>query len=635
MAGDDDAEKNLSTSPRPGDEKGGAPSAAKSARADGSSSEDAASPDPWSSKRDKNGPRGGTTLPSLGLRGTLLFLWRQLTSMQTALILLMLLAIAAVPGSLYPQRSVNPALTDQFLEENGRWGELLDTLGFFEVFSSPWFSAIYLLLFISLIGCIVPRVGVHLAQLRSKPPRTPSRLTRFTGYTRTELPGADADQLLQTAQRSLRRSRYRTQRREETAAASVSAERGLLRETGNLLFHIALVGVLICVAGGQLTSYRGQITVVEGSGFSNSLTQYDSFDSGPWFDPSSLPPFRFTLEDFRAEYVQEGPEDRVGQPLSFEADVHVDTPGQTEEDRTLQVNKPLHVDGSSMYLLGNGYAPEVTVTDPEGTVVAEGPVITVPSGDVGYTSQLVIKAPDAKPKQTAVVGYFLPTGVIDEQGPHSIYPDLVDPQLALTVHQGDLGLDEGVPTNAYEVDVSSLEPVADEDGSPVLVRLYPNQEYELPDGTTISFDGVKRYAAFDVAHDPFERWVLVSALVAAGGLILSLFVPRRRLWVRVGERDGTAVLEVAGLARSDDPALPDDVQALADTIISAQDGGAATEQTAAGRTATDQSAPDRTAQDGTAQDGTAQDGTGSRAERDPAAPETAADDDDTPGGSAQ
>src|SRR5699024_10965273 len=96
--------------------------------------------------------------PALGLRGTLRFLWRQLTSMQTALILLMLLAIAAVPGSLYPQRSVNPALTEQFLEENGRWGEILDALGFFDVFSSAWFSAIYLLLFISLIGCIVPRV---------------------------------------------------------------------------------------------------------------------------------------------------------------------------------------------------------------------------------------------------------------------------------------------------------------------------------------------------------------------------------------------------------------------------------------------------------------------------------------------
>src|SRR5690606_32938846 len=218
-------EKSTSTDTAPGAEKN--PSAGERA----SRTEGAAGS--WSSKPEVDG-RGPTKAPSLGLRGTLLFLWRQLTSMQTALILLMLLAIAAVPGSLYPQRSVNPGLTDTFLEENGRWGEILDALGFFEVFSSPWFSAIYLLLFVSLIGCIVPRVGVHLRQLRARPPRTPSRLTRFTGHTRVELPGAERDELIESARRILHRSRYRTEVREERGGAvSVSAERGLLRETGN------------------------------------------------------------------------------------------------------------------------------------------------------------------------------------------------------------------------------------------------------------------------------------------------------------------------------------------------------------------------------------------------------------------
>ena len=530
---------------------------------------DADGPDPdgtdpvrsWSSKKSS------ARAPALGLRGTWLFLWRQLTSMQTALILLMLLAIAAVPGSLYPQRSVNPTLTQQFLDENGRWGEILDTLGFFEVFSSPWFSAIYLLLFISLIGCIIPRVGVHLKQLRAKPPRTPSRLTRFTGHTRIELPGASADAVLDSAQRALKRSRYRTELREEKRSRSVSAERGLLRESGNLLFHISLVAVLVCIAGGSLTSYRGQITVVEGAGFSNSLTGYDSFEPGAWFDAEQMPPFQFTLEDFRAEYSLEENETTFGQPTSFEADVQVTTPGQDPRAQTIQVNRPLNVDGASMYLLGNGYAPEITLTDPEGTVVADGPLITVPLGDTGYTSQLVLKAPDAEPEQTAVVGFFLPTGTIDEQGPRSLYPDLLDPQVVVTVYQGDLGLDDGIPRNAYEVDVSQLEPLTEEgEDTPVLIQLRPGESVDLPDGSTLSVGDVKRYAAFDIAHNPFERWTLISALVAVAGLILSLFVPRRRVWARVSDGADGPVLEVAGLARSDDPDLERDVHALADRL---------------------------------------------------------------------
>jgi cytochrome c biogenesis protein len=511
----------------------------------------------------------GVNRPKLGVRGTLLFLWRQLTSMQTALVLLLLLAIGAVPGSVYPQRNVNPEQVQAYLDQHGRFADVLDTLGFFDVFSSPWFSAIYILLFVSLVGCLVPRVGVHLRQIRSRPPRTPSRMGRFAGYTRLELPGADPDAVIATAHRKLKRSRYRADVLEEKHGRSVTAERGYLRETGNLLFHIALLGVLVGVAGGGLTQYRGQITVIEGDGFSNSLTQYDTFSSGAWTDTSNLPPFHMTLDDFRAEYDTSNNEHRFGQPTKFEADVNVDEPGEKTFDKTLRVNQPLHVGGSTMYLLGNGYAPEVTVKDPEGDVVAQGPVITVPTGDTGYTSQLVIKAPDARPEQMAVVGFFLPTAVIDDKGPHSQFPGLVDPQLALTVYNGDLGLDGGVPQNAYQVDVSSLTPVTDQKGEQSLLRLSPGASAKLPDGSSVSFDGIKRYAAFDIKRDPFQVFTLVMALSAVGGLILSLFVPRRRVWVRVRTDSGTPVLEVAGLARSDDEALDQDVADLAAELAQA------------------------------------------------------------------
>ena len=230
-----------------------------------------------------------------------------------------------------------------------------------------------------------------------------------------------------------------------------------------------------------------------------------------------------------------------------------------------------------MYLLGNGYAPEITLTDPEGNVVASGPLITVPLGDTGYTSQLVLKAPDASPEQTAVVGFFLPTGTIDDNGPHSQFPDLLDPQVVATVYQGGLGLDTGVPQDAYEVDVSSLPPLTEKGSEdPLLLRLYEGDSVDLPDGSTLSFDGVKRYAAFDVAHDPFERWTLIFALTAVAGLVLSLFVPRRRVWVRATPlAGGGAVLEVAGLARSDDPSLADAVHTLASALVTEQDRGAA------------------------------------------------------------
>ena len=87
--------------------------------------------------------------------------WRGLTSMRTALVLLFLLALAALPGALIPQRSLNPAEVDKYFREYPNLAPVLDKIGAFEVFGSVWFASIYVLLFISLIGCLLPRCWQH------------------------------------------------------------------------------------------------------------------------------------------------------------------------------------------------------------------------------------------------------------------------------------------------------------------------------------------------------------------------------------------------------------------------------------------------------------------------------------------
>ena len=57
---------------------------------------------------DGDGDRG-ITQPQLGLVGWMRWGWRQLTSMRTALVLLLLLAIAAIPGSIVIGEAVAPA----------------------------------------------------------------------------------------------------------------------------------------------------------------------------------------------------------------------------------------------------------------------------------------------------------------------------------------------------------------------------------------------------------------------------------------------------------------------------------------------------------------------------------------------
>jgi len=106
-------------------------------------------------------------------RDLLLWFWRQLTSMRVALVLLFLLAVASVPGSIFPQRRTNPIAVSAYFDDHPDLAPWLDRLSMFDVFGAPWFGAIYLLLFVSLVGCVVPRTRVHLAAMRARPPRPP------------------------------------------------------------------------------------------------------------------------------------------------------------------------------------------------------------------------------------------------------------------------------------------------------------------------------------------------------------------------------------------------------------------------------------------------------------------------------
>ncbi|HEU0205938.1 MAG TPA: cytochrome c biogenesis protein ResB [Pseudolysinimonas sp.] len=504
----------------------------------------------------------GVTQPRLKLVGYLRFFWRQLTSMRTALILLLLLALGAVPGSLVPQRSSDPNGVVAYQANNPDTFKILDSLGLFSAFTSPWFSAIYLLLFISLVGCIIPRLKHHLDALRAQPPKTPARLERLVGFTSVTTT-TDAATAVAEARSLLRRQGYRV----ASYDGSVSAERGYLRETGNLIFHIALVGMLLTVGVFGSYGYTGQRILVQGEAFTNVISDYDSFEPGRFSTESSLQPFQLRLDSFQPTYqFQNG----GWAPEDFAAHLSTRVPGGSWTEQTLKVNSPVEIGGTQVYLLGNGFAPVVTVKDPNGTVVYAGPVAFL-SQDGNLTSSGVIKVPDGLAKQVAFQGFFCPTPVTTPTGCVSISPYLSKdakalPVLQLSVFTGDLGLDKGVAVNAYALNEDKLTKIAGFRTDVPGLDLHVGDSAELPNGLgSIEFTGIDRFVSVDIHHDPTPAYALLFAMLILGGLLLSLFVPRRRVWIKAipGRGKQPTRIEYAGLARGEDPTLARAVAELA------------------------------------------------------------------------
>ena len=473
-----------------------------------------------------------TTL--LDSRSFLRWCWRQLTSMRTALILLLLLGIAAIPGSIFPQRTQNPLQVKQYFIDNPSLAPWLDRFSFFEVYSSPWFSAVYLLLFISLIGCVLPRSIEHAKAIGAKPPLTPKYLDRLDHFT--EIKKIDLD----LADKYLKSKGFRIRR--ETN--SISAEKGYARESGNLLFHLSLVLVLIGVGIGSLLGSRGDAILNVGDRFINTPTSYDILGFGKFQAEDSLSPFSITVKDFQAQY-----DSVTNAPIDYTLTVSTANPvGSAEDIKIIKVNKPLAYGNTKIYLQANGYSPSVIIKDKQGKVVFEGPTPFLPQ-DSNLSSIGAIKVPDMDP-QIGFVGSFLPTADRDPvRGGFSSYPEVLDPRLLFSIWKGDLGLDSGVPQSVYRIDTSKMERIG-------LKALVLNESFDFGEGS-ITFTGWNSWVNLQIVSDPGKIYSLVGAILAISGLLISLFTRQRRIWVKQGRKT-----QIAGLSKNEIPGLDEEIKDL-------------------------------------------------------------------------
>ena len=514
--------------------------------------------------------------------------WRRLISMRTALVLLFLLAIAAVPGSLLPQRPLNPTKTDAYLASHGAWGRLLDHLGLFDVFASAWFGAIYLLLFVSLIGCLIPRIRQHAKAMRSKPLPAPKNLARLPESGRFET-SATPEQFATAAQTVLRR-RWRVMRREEAnATITLSAEKGYSRETGNLVFHVALLAALISIAVGRLYGYEGSRVVLQGAdqGFCNTVSQYDSWRPGRFAADGRVSPAPFcitAMNKFTAAYTS------AGEPSQFAADItYQPTVTSPEKHATIRVNHPLRLEGDRVYLISHGFAPQITVHMPDGSTRTDTAAF-IPADATTLLSEGAFKETGVQgaKRDIGIEGFFAPTPATQDGqpiGPKSVVtsasPQVDNPVLGIVIYQGDLG------TNAQSV--YSLDQIQKNSGALKDIgaaNLRIGQRVNLVGGVWVSFDGWVPWAGLQVSHDPTQSYLLIAASAMVIGLIASLSVRRRRVWLRItgapptapgdqgpprtaGDSSSPTVVTVGGLARSDSGNFTDEFAALLERFSSA------------------------------------------------------------------
>jgi cytochrome c biogenesis protein len=375
--------------------------------------------------------------------------------------------------------------------------------------------------------------------MRAQPPVTPKNLSRLEHHQEF----AGGAESLERAAKWFKKNRFRVR----VEGNSISAEKGFIRETGNLLFHLSLILILVGVSFGSLFGMRGEAIVSVGERFVNVATSYDSLSFGKLTGEKSLPTFEIKLDKFLGEY-----DPVTSAPKDYTAWVTITDNGRTYK-KEIKVNKPLTFGNTRVYLQANGYSPVVTVRDSEGNVALQGPIPFLPQ-DGNLRSIGSIKVPDAEP-QIGFVSSFVPTNArTTDQGAVSIFPELLDPKLLFSIWKGDLGLDSGIPQSVYRIDTSKLEKVG-------LGSVKPGETFTYPEGS-ITLEMVIPWVNLQFVDDPGKSYALIGAILAILGLLSSLYGRRRRIWVRIT----SGGVEVAGLAKNSAPGLDVEIEKFVSAI---------------------------------------------------------------------
>jgi cytochrome c biogenesis protein len=497
---------------------------------------------------------GGPQGPAGFVWDAVLMGWRWLIRMRTALYLLGLLALETLVATVVPQEPNVPATVAAW--RSGAEGPgtvvsgLIDLIGGYDVYGSPAFLALLLLLFLSLTACLIPRIRAWVRLVRhSKPP-----LTRAPGKQELVAELAtdrEVDEVHRIAADLLRTSHWRVRATadEDVALATassdppptqVAAEKGLWsREGGSLLFHLSFYVLLAAVVFGQLLSFEGQRAVVEGESFADTPVSYWTYLPGRWWGDDDHGGWVLDLDEFEVDWVRDPLAPGAGQPSVFRSDVTVTRDGGEVIETVIEGNRPLVVDGAKIHQLDWGYAPWVEV-EVDGEQVHAG-FLTATLSDGGFF-RAAVKAPAAEPDLGLEVMLF-PYAPDGDSGPSLTGAPWDDaPLIVFQQYRGDLQLGRTQQT-INELDTSELESAG---GG----AMRPGGEVDMGEGVTVRFVELRRWVGFQVSSRPQVPYLLLASGLLLAGLFPALYAYRRRRWV-VAVRDpqtGRTLVTVAGRA---------------------------------------------------------------------------------------
>ena len=427
--------------------------------------------------------------------------WRTLTSVRFAVLQISVLAVAGVIGTVLRQLPAfslhDPAAYAQQMAEmhvvydpltilglNVGPGmvDLFERLGFFRVFSAPWFVLLLTVLVVSIVVCTLDRTPALWRTARNVKVVQPAPFFDLRLSERAHFAAADdgaADDLAQV----LRGRRYRmrhelVQDAEGTTVRHMYGDRNQYLKLATLFTHL---GLILFLAGAAVTTGLGYETVVFlGEGQTAPVQAVG------------------TPDNLLVKNVHfEAPTRPDGSFSDFRTDLAVYQNGEQVARKVIRVNDPLEVNGFVFHQNTFGPAAQLAIRDPAGRLVWDGPVLL--AGELNGR-----------------------------------------PQGFLTIPGSDLGLllvlarsTDGIPQLALTGITAATQPGGGNIAFLRALGLGSTSEPGTTAGYAVTWNAAAAYTGMVIKRDPGQGLIWLAYLSLITGLALTFYFPRRRVWARL------------------------------------------------------------------------------------------------------
>ncbi len=466
-------------------------------------------------------------------------IWKFLSSVKLAVVLLIILAIVSVIGTVI-QQNESP---ERYLREYSQTTvNLLETLGFFDMYHTWWFVLLLFLLTANLTVCTLDRFPPTWKIINAplKPIEDDGlKALPFKREVTLKGPAASAEE---RAAKILSGHRYKVTQMRTAGSVQLVTQKGAYTRLGYIITHISILLVFVGALIGAFFGFKAFLNLPEGQSsmyvYLRNEPMWDRIMDRLGISPSpvvmnpeagvpAMPlGYYVRCDNFDVDYYINSAGMPTGMPSEYHSTLSVfDLDRQKILDKRIRVNDPLTFHGITFYQSSYGTMPQaqgkiILNIRPKDNPQASGENIILDPGQAQFVPSI---------GRTIRALGFSPYGIRNpETGQVQFFRtennEFINPTVELEVLNGSKPV--------YKTYVMKTD-----SGTP-----YMPENYVI---NFVEYWGA-RYTGLQVTKDPGVWIVYTGFILLCVGPLIAFFGSHKKLWVRIQERGGQALITVAG-----------------------------------------------------------------------------------------